>query len=43
MLVVHLKIEGITFVYDLNGQNLQTLVSPFTLKHKDQSPIKKVY
>lgn len=43
MLVVHLKVEGITFVYDLNGVNLQALVSPYPLRHKDDSPIKKVY
>ncbi len=43
MLVVHLKVEGITFIYDLNNQSLQALVSPFPLRHKDDSPIKKVY
>lgn len=43
MFVVHLKVEGITFVYDLNAGNLQALVSPYPLRHKDQSPIKKVY
>lgn len=43
MFVVHLKVEGITFIYDLNGHNLQPLVSPYPLRHKDQCEVKKVY
>jgi len=43
MFVVHLKVEGITFVYDLNGNNLQPLVSPYPLRHKDQCSVKNVY
>lgn len=43
MLVVHLKVEKITFIYDLNANALQPLVSPYPLRHKDPSPIKNVY
>lgn len=43
MFVVHLKVEGITFIYDLNGNTLQPLVSPYPLRHKDNCEIKKVY
>ena len=43
MLTVHLKVEGITFIYDLNGYNLQPLVSPYPLRHKDEAKIKNCY
>ena len=43
MLVVHLKIEGITFIYDVNGNNLQPLVFPYLLRDKESCEIKKFY
>lgn len=34
MLVVHLKNEKITFIYDVNNTSFQTLVSPYPLAHE---------
>lgn len=35
MLIVHLKNEKITFIYDVKGYQIQMLVSPFPLTHKN--------
>jgi hypothetical protein len=43
MLVVHLKNEGITFIYDLNGNILQPLVSPYPLRHRDEKHLTNIY
>lgn len=43
MVVVHLKVEGITFIYDLNGNVLQPLVSPYPLRHRDEKEALNIY
>lgn len=36
MLVVHLKNEKITFIYEINPSNFQPLVSPYPLAHENK-------
>lgn len=43
MLVVHLRNEKITFVYDIKGTQIQMLVSPFPLTHNQSQEISLIY
>ncbi|CAM6005794.1 unnamed protein product [Sphagnum balticum] len=43
MLVIHLKNEKITFLYDVNADDAQTLVSPFPLLHSGEQDVGKLY
>jgi len=43
MLVVHLKNEKITFIYDISNDGFQTLVSPYPLPHTQEQNTAKIY
>jgi hypothetical protein len=43
MLVVHLKVERITFIYEINSNNFQPLVSPYPLSHENKELISQLY
>jgi hypothetical protein len=43
MLVVHLKNEKITFIYEINPTNFQALVSPYPLTHESKELSCQVY
>ena len=43
MLAVHLKAERITFIYEINYNNFQPLVSPYPLAHENKELISQLY